>query len=150
MRGKKFGGAGVEPTESARRGRPDDGQRNGNDVDGMAAADPAEHLTRDLARVRAKFGVDPALAGRSLAAAWKSETPLEEDEAEFVDAVADCLVAGLSLDDALNCWDNGDLAYEASEDGSGADGDPDREDETVPIPLPAPRRSSTAHRVLVR
>jgi hypothetical protein len=116
----------------------------------MTPVDPAEHLTRDLARVRAKFGLDPALAGRSLAAAWKSETVQEEDEAEFVDAVADCLVAGLSLDDALHCWDNGELAYQASDDGSGGDGDPDREDDTVPIPLPPARRPSTAHRVLVR
>jgi hypothetical protein len=123
-----------------------DGARDG---ESSVAADPAEHLTRDLARVRAKFGVDPALASRSLAAAWKSETPLEEDEAEFLDAVADCLVAGLSLDDALNCWDNGELAYQASEDGS-TDGDADRDDETAPVTLPSPRRPSTAHRVLVR
>lgn len=144
MRGKTLERGAIEP---ARRHHAGNGHGK---VDEAAESDPAEHLTRDLARVRAKFGVDPALAGRSLAAAWKSETPLEEDEAEFVDAVADCLVVGLSLDDALNCWDDGGLAYQAGDEGGSADGDPDREDETVPIPLARPRRASGAHRVLVR
>ena len=121
--------------------------------------DPAEHLTRDLARVRAKFGLDPVLAGRSLATAWRSETALEEDEAEFVDTVADCLGAGLSLDDALNCWDTGDLVYTAADESSGSDGDLDRQDdpndpdgtdETRTIVVAPARRSSAAHRVLVR
>ena len=126
------------------------------DRDRAPPGDPTEHLTRDLARVRAKFGVDPALAGRSLAAAWRSETALEEDEAEFVDTVADCLGAGLSLDDALNCWDTGDLVYTAADESSGSDGDLDRQDETdgtdetrTIVVAPA-RHSSAAHRVLVR
>jgi len=123
------------------------------DGDRAPPGDPAEHLTRDLARVRAKFGVDPALAGRSLATAWRSETALEEDEAEFVDTVADCLGAGLSLDDALNCWDTGDLIYTAADESSGFDGDLDREDEageTGPIAVAPARHSSAAHRFLVR
>jgi hypothetical protein len=114
-------------------------------------ADPEEHLTRDLARVRAKFGADPVVAGRSLASAWKSEALVEEDEAEFVDTVADCLGAGLSLDDALTCWDTGDLVYQAggleSDDGGVSDGELD---EPTPIAQPVPRRPSTAHRVFVR
>ena len=146
MRGKKFERGRFEQLGPTGQGRDQTG-------DAMTPVDPAEHLTRDLARVRARFGVDPVLAGRSLASAWQSETPLEEDEAEFVDAVADCLVVGLSLDDALNCWDTGDLVYQASEssdDGPGGDGDPDRDDDTVPMPVPPARRSSAAHRVLVR
>jgi hypothetical protein len=105
-----------------------------------------EHLTRDLARVRAKFGVDPALAPTSLAGAWMSETSLEEAEAEFVDTVADCLGAGLSLDDALTCWDTGDLASE-SEDSAAADAE---EDAVVPVVQQAARTTSGGHRHLMR
>lgn len=87
-----------------------------------AAIEAAEHLTRDLARVRANFGVDPTLAPRSLAGAWTSPTDVtEEGEAEFVDAVADCLGVGLSLEAALDCWDNGDLFYDAAEDSAAVD-----------------------------
>jgi hypothetical protein len=89
-----------------------------------AAIEAAEHLTRDLARVRANFGMDPALAPRSLAAAWISPTDVtEEGEAEFVDAVADCLGAGLSLGAALDCWDNGDLFYDVADDSAVVDED---------------------------
>jgi len=35
---------------------------------------------------------------------------MEDDEAEFVDAVADCVSVGLSLDAALASWISGDLA----------------------------------------
>ncbi|MES1205286.1 MAG: hypothetical protein ABUS79_05055 [Pseudomonadota bacterium] len=115
-----------------------------------------EHLSRDLARVRAKFGVDPALAPRSLDAAWMTETAVEEDEAEFVDTVADCLGAGLSLDDALTCWDTGGLATVAIGDGTAwgdadADGDADSDADTDSAPLWLGRpRGAGAHRVLVR
>ena len=80
-----------------------------------------------------------------MASAWKSEVPVEEDEAEFVDTVADCLGAGLSLDDALSCWDTGELVYQAADQE--VDGDPD---EPAPIQVAPLRRSSAAHRVLVR
>lgn len=129
------------------RGAP---ERDGPEGDARAgsAADATEHLTRDLARVRARFGVDPALAGRSLAPAWRSDAALEEDEAEFVDTLADCLGAGLSLDDALACWDTGELVYAASgDDGAAGDGE---SEETAPIAVATPRHSSAAHRVLVR
>jgi hypothetical protein len=77
----------------------------------------SERLTIELARLRAKFGSDPAIASRSLDAAWMSPTAaMEEDEAEFIDAVADCLGVGLSLDAALTCWDAGGLVYEESAD----------------------------------
>lgn len=83
--------------------------------------DATERLTIELARLRAKFGADPATAGTSLEDAWMSPTAaMEEDEAEFIDAVADCLGVGLSLDAALNCWDSGGLFYD---DGEGDDGD---------------------------
>lgn len=129
----------IQPNAASDRGPPGD------------PADLAEHLSRDLARVRANFGADPVLAGRSLEMAWKSEAAVEEDEAEFVDTVADCLGAGLSLEDALSCWDTGDLVYQAADhevdEGGAGEGDAD---DTVPIVQPPPRRSPAGHRVLVR
>ena len=75
--------------------------------------DATERLTIELARLRAKFGADPATAETSLDDAWTSPTAaMEEDEAEFIDAVADCLGVGLSLDAALTCWDSGGLFYD--------------------------------------
>lgn len=123
------------------------GQGKGKGTEAEAAMNAAEHLTRDLARVRAKFGMDPALAPRSLAAAWTTETVMEENEAQFVDTVADCLGAGLSLEDALTCWDTGDLAYDAAAEMAAADLD----DEPIVLgPPPVARPASGAHRVLVR
>lgn len=76
-----------------------------------------ERMVRELARVRAKFGMDPTDAREPLAEAWMSPTAaMEEDEAEFVDVVADCLGAGLPLEAALSCWQSGELAYEAGGD----------------------------------
>ncbi len=106
--------------------------------------DVQEHLTRDLARVRAKFGMDPPPGSPSLTKAWMSDAPVEEDEAEFVDTLADCLGAGLSLQDALTCWDTGDLASDDS-DGAAAD-----DELTVAIPPIVPRRPTGGHRLLVR
>jgi hypothetical protein len=94
----------------------------GAEDDGTAKAvdepmDAAERLVKELARVRAKFGMDPTDARELLAEAWMPPTAaIEEDESEFVDAVADCLGAGLPLEAALSCWDSGELAYEASAD----------------------------------
>lgn len=110
--------------------------------------DVNEHLTRDLARVRAKFSMDAPPREPWLKTAWMSEVPLEEYEAEFVDTVADCLGAGMSLQDALTCWDTGDLVAEPEEevDGASADDEP----ALVVAPTPPSRRPSSGHRVLVR
>lgn len=121
------------------------GQR-GAEVD--AAMGAAEHLTRDLERVRSKFGVDPALGRRSLASAWMSETSQEEYEAEFVDTVADCLGAGLSLDDALTCWETGDLATDAVEDAVA--GESDEDVRVAGLASRVVRPPSGHHRVFVR
>jgi len=121
--------------------------RIGAETAAEAAADVAEHLTRDLARVRARFGMDLVLAPRSLAAAWTSPTAVtEEAEAEFVDAVADCLGAGLSLGVALDCWDNGDLAYDADDDQDAA---ADEEMSAPVIPV-ASRHVSGGRRLFIR
>jgi hypothetical protein len=77
----------------------------------------AEGVRAELARLRARFGVDPALPSRSLSDPWQAPTgSLEEDEAEFADAMADCLSAGLPLDAALAFWISGSLAERAEAD----------------------------------
>jgi len=101
----------------------------------------AEHLTRDFARVRARFGMDHALAHRSLDAAWTTDVIEEEDEAEFVDTLADCMGAGLSLETALTSWDTGTLAAD----------DADEDDELAPpLVLAIARATRTGRRVYVR
>jgi hypothetical protein len=101
--------------------------RGGSDAPVEVADEPtmdaSERLVKELARVRAKFAMDPADPSERLAEAWTSPTAaMEEDEAEFVDALADCLGAGLPLEAALSCWDSGELAYE--EDGDDDEGPP--------------------------
>ena len=101
----------------------------------------AEHLSRDFARVRARFGMDHALARQSLDAAWTTDVIAEEDEAEFVDTLADCMGAGLSLETALTSWDTGTLAADESDD----------DDELAPpLVLAIARAGRTGRRVYVR
>jgi hypothetical protein len=108
--------------------------------------DATERLTIELARLRAKFGADPAIAGTSLDDAWMSPTAaMEEDEAEFIDAVADCLGVGLSLDAALNCWDSGGLFY----DGDADDADEAQPDSDVSLPAVAAHHVHATGRRLV-
>jgi hypothetical protein len=65
----------------------------------------------ELARVRARLGVDPAISPLDLSQAWASPTgTIDEDEAQFVDTLADCLSVGLPLDAAFTSWMSGDLA----------------------------------------
>ena len=81
-----------------------------------------ETMRLELARVRARFGVDPTPPSHLFAAAWTSPSGgVEEDEAEFVDAVADCMSVGLSLGAAVAYWASGDLA--AGYDDEQADDD---------------------------
>jgi hypothetical protein len=119
------------------------GTDGGNGGDGGEIG-PAEHLARQLARVRAKFGMDPAAARLSVKDAWKdawlSPTVIEEDEAEFIDAVADCLGAGLPLEAALSCWDTGELARDADDD----------QEETTEVTAEYAPHVSTGRRLLVR
>jgi hypothetical protein len=65
----------------------------------------------ELARVRARFGLDPEIPSQLFAGAWTSPSgAVEEDEAEFVDALADCMSAGLPLGAAVTFWASGELA----------------------------------------
>ena len=76
-----------------------------------------ETMRLELARVRARFSVDPTPPSHLFAAAWTSPSGVvEEDEAEFVDAVADCMSVGLSLGAAVAFWASGDLAGSDSDD----------------------------------
>ena len=91
----------------ARRGPADDDE---GDLE-------AELLRAELARIRARFGLDPAAPLPLLARAWTSPTgAVEEDEAEFVDALADCVSVGLPLTAAVVSWVSGDLAREDDRD----------------------------------
>jgi len=71
--------------------------RRGADDDDEADV-AAETLRTELARVRARFGLEPDVPIAFLSRAWISPSgTVEEDEAEFVDAVADCISVGLPL-----------------------------------------------------
>jgi hypothetical protein len=91
-----------------------------------------ETVRAELARVRARFGIDPAIPSPLLARAWTSPSGvIEEDEAEFVDALVDCLSAGLPLNAAVASWASGALARDDEdaqeddqEDGEGELGTP--------------------------
>jgi len=110
--------------------------------------DVAERLTIELARLRAKFGADPAIARASFDDAWMSPTAaMEEDEAEFIDAVADCLGVGLSLDAALTCWDSGGLFYD--EDADSSDGGDDGDDSSAVLDVVAQHHAHPHGRRLV-
>jgi hypothetical protein len=78
-------------------------------------ARPAAALRFELARVRARFGVDP---GTPIAPEpWASPSgAVEEDEAEFADALADCLSVGLPLHAAVASWASGELAHDEEDD----------------------------------
>lgn len=131
-----------------------------SDADGAGgdeAISEAEHLKRDFARVRANVAKDSVVEPGSLSTAWTTDV-MEEDEAEFVDAVADCLGAGFSLESALTGWDAGTLAAEGqhSQDDSQEDGslfDETRAfDDEPSLPASTPARRITppgARRVFV-
>ena len=72
---------------------------------------------------------------------------MEEDEAEFVDAVADCMGAGLSLESALSSWDTGAMVADDDDDPGGWE-----DEAAVPTPMVvmAQRSPRGARRVYVR
>ena len=77
----------------------------------------AEMVRAELARVRARCSVDPAVVSGVLAEAWTSPTgAVEDDEAEFVDALADCLSVGVPLGAAVASWVSGALAHDDARD----------------------------------
>ncbi|HTA19263.1 MAG TPA: hypothetical protein VK989_08220 [Polyangia bacterium] len=86
----------------------DRGRESGEIAVGMAG--------EEVAHVRARFAVDPSTPAR-LADAWTAPTgTTEEDESEFVDAVADCLSVGLPLDAAVASWRAGTLEVSSDDD----------------------------------
>jgi hypothetical protein len=84
-----------------------------------------ESARTELARVRARFAIDPAIPTPMLAGAWTSPTgSVEGDEAEFVDALVDCLSAGMPLNAAAASWASGALARGEDDDhGNDEDGE---------------------------
>ena len=86
--------------------------------EGQSEPSEVETVRAELARVRARFGLDPAIPSILFAGAWIAPSgAIEEDEAEFVDAVADCLSAGLPLDAAVASWASGRLESSPDDDG---------------------------------
>jgi len=113
-----------------------------------------EQLTTELARIRARFAVDPVVVGRTLAPVYIGAVPeIEEDEAEFRDAMADCEGAGLPLETALACWHTGDLAV-VPEDDADEDAEKDEDAARVSFEADQPERMSAPgaghRRLLVR
>ena len=89
----------------------------------------------ELARVRARFGVDPEIPAQLFAGAWTAPSgAVEEDEAEFVDAMADCMSAGLPLGAAIMFWASGALA---AGDDRGEDDDQGPDDDRLLEARPA-------------
>jgi len=133
---------------SKKHGRTAAAGDGGGDEAGNSDAPPAaELLGVELARLRARSAVDPSVAGRSLAPAWTGRAAdVEDDEAEFLDAMADCLGAGLSLDTALACWHTGDLAY----DPESGDADDEAGALDATAPSVTPHHPGTGRRLLVR
>jgi hypothetical protein len=88
----------------------------------------------ELARVRARFGVEPEIPSQLFAGAWTSPSgAVEEDEAEFVDAMADCMSAGLPLGAAIAFWASGALAR-GEEDEQGNEDERERDELSVYTP----------------
>src|SRR5882724_651704 len=80
--------------------------------DGLTVGSGFGSVFDEVAHVRARFAVDPSTPAR-LADAWTAPTgTTEEDEAEFVDAMADCLSVGLPLEAALASWRSGTVDVE--------------------------------------
>ena len=94
----------------------------------------------EVAHVRARFGVDPSTPSR-LADAWTAPTgPIEEDESEFLNAVADCVSVGLPVDAAVASWRSGTL--EVATD--------DEEDDEADTGVFDPHKPGLGRRVIVR
>jgi hypothetical protein len=109
----------------------------------------AELVRAEIERVRARFGVDPALPRHWLAGAWSVPSgTVEEDEAELVDALADCLSVGLHLGDAVASWSCGGLAH--SDDGDD-DVEAERDPEALAaVILSAASESRARRRITIR
>jgi hypothetical protein len=98
----------------------------------------------EVAHVRARFGVDPSTPSR-LADAWTAPTgPMEEDESEFIDAVADCVSVGLPVDAAVASWRSGTLEVAADEEKNGD------EEEDADTDVYDPHKPGAGRRVIVR
>jgi hypothetical protein len=111
---------------------------SGHDEGAMESA--AASVGDEVAHVRARFGVDPSTPSR-LADAWTAPTgPIEEDESEFLDAVADCVSVGLPVDAAVASWRSGTL--EVSTD--------DEDDEDAPTDVFDPHKPAQGRRLIVR
>ena len=104
-----------------------DNSKGSGSTEGEQQPTGVETARVELARVRSRFGVDPEIPSQLFAGAWTSPSgAVEEDEAEFVDAMADCMSAGLPLGAAIMFWASGALAGggdRGEDDDQGSDDD---------------------------
>jgi hypothetical protein len=115
---------------------------HGRDEGGLESA--AASVGDEVAHVRARFAVDPSTPSR-LADAWTAPTgPIEEDESEFLDAVADCVSVGLPVDAAVASWRSGTLEV------SSEDPPADEDEEDAPTDVYDPHKPSSGRRLIVR
>jgi hypothetical protein len=102
----------------------------------------------EVAHVRARFGVDPSTPAK-LADAWTAPTgATEEDESEFLDAVADCLSVGVPMEAAVASWRAGSLEVSKNQDDEDDDETTVFEEERTGVY--DPHRPGPGRRVLVR
>jgi hypothetical protein len=99
-----------------------------------------ETVRSELARVRSRLGIDPGISPLDLSGAWTSPNgTVDEDEAQFVDTLADCLSVGLPLDAAFASWVSGDLVQDDETDA-----------ETDILITNSERHLPARHRIVVR
>jgi len=114
--------------------------------DGLTVGSVFESVFDEVAHVRARFAVDPSTPTR-LADAWTAPTgTTEEDEAEFVDAMADCLSVGLPLEAALASWRSGTLEVTSADDEADDEDEDELTGETTGVY--DPRQQGSRRRVI--
>jgi hypothetical protein len=109
--------------------------------EGVVVVEMGASVGDEVAHVRARFGVDPSTPSR-LADAWTAPVaPIEEDESEFLDAVADCVSVGLPVDAAVASWRSGTLEVATDDQENEDDEDTDVYD---------PHKPGTGRRLIIR
>jgi hypothetical protein len=103
----------------------------------------------EVAHLRARFGVDPSTPAK-LADAWTAPTgATEEDESEFLDAVADCLSVGVSMEAAVASWRAGNLEVGAPKERDDEDDDDTTVFEEERTGVYDPHRPGPGRRVII-
>jgi hypothetical protein len=120
------------------------GSGHGRQEEAGAGEVVAATVGDEVAHVRARFAVDPSTPSR-LADAWTAPTgPIEEDESEFLDAVADCVSVGLPVDAAVASWRSGTLEV------AGSEKDDEEDEDDADTDVYDPHKPGAGRRLIVR